>query len=206
MDYDFLFKIILTGDSGTGKTAIFRRFIDDNYSENYVSTIGVDFKVKTFEIEEKITKLQIWDLAGSDRFRSVTGSYYKGSHGIIIVYDVSDRESFKHIEEWMEEIENKTDSEAVKIIVGNKIDNGDKKVISTEEGYEFAMKKGALFVECSAKNSINIDAIFSILISEIRKKAEIAKASGDLYTMKKSIVLHETYDIGVSKDNCCTIV
>ena len=208
--YDFLYKIILTGDSGTGKSAILRRFADNKFIENYYSTIGVDFKVKTIDIGGKLTKLQVWDLAGDTRFRSMTASYYRGAHGIILVYDVTDRQSFASLVEWLEEVESRADPDAIRILVGNKIDN-EHKAITTEEGHDFAKKHNLLFVECSAKNSINVDAVFSILISEIKQKQLINDASGDLFSMKKSIILHETQPMSTTKspfdnlENCCSI-
>ncbi|WBY58514.1 ras-related protein Rab-1B [Plasmodium yoelii yoelii] len=103
--YDSLFKILLIGDSGVGKSCLLLRFADDTYTDSYISTIGVDFKIKTIEIDDKIIKLQIWDTAGQERFRTITSSYYRGAQGIIIVYDVTDRDSFNNVKNWIIEIE-----------------------------------------------------------------------------------------------------
>lgn len=204
MDYDFLYKIILAGDSGTGKTAILKRFVDNEFQENHISTIGVDFKVKTLNINGKKTKLQIWDLAGNLRFRTITSSYYKGSHGIILVYDVADRKTFENLNSWTSEIDDRTDPDAIRILVGNKIDS-DIKQVSTEEGSDYARKHEMLFIECSAKKPVNIDSIFSVLINEINTKAAINEASGNLFSNKKSVIIHDTVDVGVSKSDCCLI-
>jgi len=107
VDYDYLLKLLIIGNSGVGKSCLLFRFADDLYTENYITTIGVDFKIKTLEIEDKSTKLQIWDTAGQERFRNITASYYRGAAGIMIVYDITDLESFNAIPSWLIEIEKK---------------------------------------------------------------------------------------------------
>lgn len=104
-EYDYLFKLLLIGDSGVGKSCLLLRFADDTYTQSYISTIGVDFKIRTLGIDDKTVKLQIWDTAGQERFRTITSSYYRGAHGIIIVYDVTDRESFTNVRHWIHEID-----------------------------------------------------------------------------------------------------
>ena len=104
-DYDYLFKLLLIGDSGVGKSCLLLRFADDTYTESYISTIGVDFKIRTIELEGKTVKLQIWDTAGQERFRTITSSYYRGAHGIIVVYDVTDESTFANVKQWLQEIE-----------------------------------------------------------------------------------------------------
>ena len=104
-DYDYLFKLLLIGDSGVGKSCLLLRFADDTYTESYISTIGVDFKIRTIELEGKTVKLQIWDTAGQERFRTITSSYYRGAHGIIVVYDVTDESTFANVKQWLQENE-----------------------------------------------------------------------------------------------------
>mmetsp|Transcript_49208 Transcript_49208/g.71860 ORF Transcript_49208/g.71860 Transcript_49208/m.71860 type:complete len:109 (+) Transcript_49208:102-428(+) len=104
-EYDYLFKLLLIGDSGVGKSCLLLRFADDTYTESYISTIGVDFKIRTITQDSKTVKLQIWDTAGQERFRTITSSYYRGAHGIIVVYDVTDMESFNNVKQWLHEID-----------------------------------------------------------------------------------------------------
>ena len=104
-DYEYLFKLLLIGNSGVGKSCILMRYADNSFTENFFNTIGVDFKIKTITLNDQVIKMQIWDTAGQDRFRTLTSSYYRGAHGIIIVYDVTNKDSFDNVRQWMQEIE-----------------------------------------------------------------------------------------------------
>merc|ERR1712023_164091 len=128
-EYDYLFILVLIGDSGVGKSCLLLRFADDTYTDSYISTIGVDFKIRTIELDGKTVKLQIWDTAGQERFRTITSSYYRGAHGIIIVYDVTDKESFQNVKHWLQEIEKYANDGVVMLLVGNKSDLQSKKVV-----------------------------------------------------------------------------
>eukprot|EP00923_Selenidium_pygospionis_P034802 GHVN01060536.1.p1 GENE.GHVN01060536.1~~GHVN01060536.1.p1 ORF type:complete len:147 (+),score=14.68 GHVN01060536.1:81-521(+) len=127
-EYNYLFKLLLIGDSGVGKSCLLLRFADDVYTASFIATIGVDFKIRTIEQDGKIIKLQIWDTAGQERFRTITSSYYRGAHGIIIVYDVTDRESFNNVKIWMQEIDKYAMESVNKLLVGNKSDLSSKRV------------------------------------------------------------------------------
>jgi len=133
-DYDHLFKLVLIGDSGVGKSCLLLRFADDSFTESYISTIGVDFRFRTVTIDHKTVKLQIWDTAGQERFRTITSAYYRGAHGIIMVYDVTNYESFEHVEEWLNEVNRHASESTLKLLVGNKADLQDEKKSTIRRG------------------------------------------------------------------------
>lgn len=172
-EYDYLFKLLLIGDSGVGKSCLLLRFADDTYTDSYISTIGVDFKIRTIDLDGKTVKLQIWDTAGQERFRTITSSYYRGAHGIIIVYDVTDRDSFDNVKNWMMEIERYAMENVTKLLVGNKCDLASKKVVGYEEGKELADFHKIRFVETSAKNAINVEQAFHIMATEIKDRIQV---------------------------------
>ncbi|CDS09371.1 GTP-binding protein ypt1 [Lichtheimia hyalospora FSU 10163] len=169
-EYDYLFKLLLIGDSGVGKSCLLLRFADDTYTESYISTIGVDFKIRTIELEGKTVKLQIWDTAGQERFRTITSSYYRGAHGIIVVYDVTDQDSFNNVKQWMQEIERYAAEGVSKLLVGNKSDMVDKKVVETDQAKELADSLSIPFLETSAKDSSNVEQAFLTMAKQIKDK------------------------------------
>ncbi|KAL7718343.1 Rab family GTPase [Entamoeba marina] len=167
----------MIGDSGVGKSCLFLRFADDIFSETYITTIGVDFKIKSVKIDGKEVKLQIWDTAGQERFRTITSSYYRGAHGIIVVYDVTDIQSFNHVRQWLNEIEGNASPNVVKMLVGNKADPDAVKAVQTEQAMEFAKQEGLKFFETSAKHSINVELAYLELAQEIKKQMREAPQS-----------------------------
>eukprot|EP00977_Amphora_coffeiformis_P004111 scaffold823_cov219-Amphora_coffeaeformis.AAC.29 len=167
---DYLFKLLLIGDSGVGKSCLLLRFADDTYTESYISTIGVDFKIRTIELDAKTIKLQIWDTAGQERFRTITSSYYRGAHGIIVVYDVTDADSFNNVKQWLHEIDRYAAENVNKLLVGNKSDLTAKRVVSTEQGKEFADSLGIEFLETSAKTASNVEQAFLTMASQIKAR------------------------------------
>ena len=164
--YDYLFKLLIIGESGVGKTCILLRFTDDSFTANHLTTIGIDFKIKIIELEGKVIKLQIWDTAGQERFRTITKTYYKGAHGIILTYDVSDQNSFKNIRNWIKQIEANAQTNVCKVLVGNKCDRPDR-AVSEEEGKNLANDYKMNFFETSAKANKNISEVFNYLTSQI---------------------------------------
>ena len=161
VDYDYLFKILLVGDSGVGKSCLLNRFTDNIFTENYISTIGVDFKIRTVEIDGKTIKLQIWDTAGQERFRVITSAYYRGAHGVLIVYDLSNDTTFKNIKFWLDELDKYASENISKMIIGNKCD-----ILKREVDYsvarEFADSLNPPYIESSAKTGININFTINI--------------------------------------------
>jgi len=169
-EYDYMFKILLIGDTNVGKSCLLLRFADDTYTGSFISTIVVDFKIRTIEVDHKIIKLQIWDTAGQERFRTITSSYYRGAHGIIVVYDVTDKESFNHVPEWLNEIDKYACENVNKLLFGNKSDLTAKRVVSTEQGKEFAESQGIEFLETSAKEATNVEQAFLTLATQIKTR------------------------------------
>jgi len=177
-EYDYLFKLLLIGDSGVGKSCLLLRFADDTYTESYISTIGVDFKIRTIDLDAKTIKLQIWDTAGQERFRTITSSYYRGAHGIIVVYDTTDLESFNNVKQWLHEIDRYASENVNKLLVGNKSDLTSKRAVSFDQAKEFADSLGIEFIETSAKNSTNVEKAFMMMASQIKARYKSAPAGG----------------------------
>jgi len=169
-EHDFFFKILLIGDSGVGKSCLLLRFADDSWTETHISTIGVDFKIKTLEIEGKTIKLQIWDTAGQERFRTITSSYYRGAQGIILVYDCTDRESFNNVKQWMGEIDRYACENVNKLLVGNKFDLVDQKTVDTATAKEFAESFNIPYIETSAKTAHNVEKCFIQMATDIKHR------------------------------------
>merc|ERR1712032_667118 len=151
-NYDHLFKLLLIGDSGVGKTCILFRFSDDAFNTTFISTIGIDFKIKTIDINGKRVKLQIWDTAGQERFHTITTSYYRGANGIMLVYDITNAKSFDNIHNWLRNIEQHASEDVEKMLLGNKCDMEDKRVIPKQRGEMLAREHGIKFFETSAKS------------------------------------------------------
>jgi len=172
-DYDYLFKLVLIGDSGVGKSCLLLRFADDSFTDSYISTIGVDFRFRTVNIDMKTVKLQIWDTAGQERFRTITSAYYRGAHGIIMVYDVTNYESFEHVEEWLNEVNRHASESTLKLLVGNKADLQDDKKVRSEEAKKFADTLGISFLETSAKNATNVEAAFLTMAKQLIQAKEL---------------------------------
>lgn len=171
-NYSYLFKILIIGDASVGKTAILNRYIDDVYTPIHISTIGIDFKVRTMECEDKIIKLQIWDTAGQERFKTIVSSYYRGAHGIFIVYDITDENSFNNVKMWLTECRKHANENVPIILIGNKSDMNHKRKISYEQGLECANKYDLKFMETSAQSNSNVNLSFTILAGEALKTFE----------------------------------
>eukprot|EP01083_Nonionella_stella_P014292 40175_1 len=164
--YDYLFKIVIIGDESTGKSCLLLRFTDDMFDTEYVATIGVDFRFKTITIDHKIIKLQIWDTAGQERFKTVTTAYYRGAHGLLITYDVTCRESFEHVQDWIYEAQRYASPNVKRVLVGCKYDAGDQRVVTAEEGQRLAEKYCIPFYETSAKMD-NVNTPFVALAKDL---------------------------------------
>jgi len=180
-DYDYLFILVLIGDSGVGKSCLLLRFADDKWTDSYISTIGVDFKIRTIELDQKTIKLQIWDTAGQERFRTISSTYYRGAHGIIVVYDVTNRVSFDNVQRWLSEIDKYARESVNKLLVGNKADAAEgadsTRQVPMEDGKKFAEDRDIPFLETSAKTGTFVDTAFLMMAHEIKNKMNTTPGS-----------------------------
>ncbi|XVF39169.1 hypothetical protein PTKIN_Ptkin01aG0013800 [Pterospermum kingtungense] len=201
-EFDYLFKLLLIGDSGVGKSTLLLSFTSDSFEE-LSPTIGVDFKVKHVTLGGKKLKLAIWDTAGQERFRTLTSSYYRGAQGIIMVYDVTRRDTFTNLSDiWAKEIDlYSTNQDCIKMLVGNKVDKESERVVSKKEGIDFAREYGCLFIECSAKTRVNVEQCFEELVLKILDTPSLlAEGSSGV---KKNIFKQNPPQNGASTSSCC---
>ena len=193
-DYDYIFKLVLIGDTCVGKSCILVRFSDDIFDDNYVTTIGVDFRFKTMVVKNKVVKIQIWDTAGQERYRSITTAYYRGAAAIIICCDCTNEESFNNIKNWVEEIGKYTDKDAVdKMVFMNKCDLTEDRCIKKEDIDKFQKENGIKVLEVSAKTGEGIDKGFEYIIEKLIDKND----------NKNSNTLTLKGEGFINKDGCC---
>lgn len=168
-EYDLMFKILLLGDSGVGKSSLLLRYTKNEFISDLRSTIGVEFALKYLTIDNFQLKVQIWDTAGMERYRSITNAYYKGAKGVIVVYDICRKKSFENVDKWIDDFKSKADDDAVIILIGNKSDLDEKREVSKEEAESKAQKNKFGFMETSAKDNNNVQKAFETLFHEIVK-------------------------------------
>ncbi|XP_028779815.1 ras-related protein RABA3 [Neltuma alba] len=166
---DYVFKVVVIGDSAVGKTQILSRFAKNEFCLDSKSTIGVEFQTRTVTINGKVIKAQIWDTAGQERYRAVTSAYYRGALGAMLVYDITKRQSFDHVARWVEELRAHADNSIVIMLIGNKADLVDLRAVSTEDAVEFAEEQGLFFSETSALSGENVESAFFKLLEEINR-------------------------------------
>ncbi len=196
---EFAFKILLLGDSSVGKTCFLKRYTDNTFQDAYLSTIGFDFKYKFVTLEEgKTVKVQLWDTAGEERFRTIAKSYYKGAHGIVLIYDVTNRKTYDNIRKWMNQIKDDSSSNISIILVANKIDcENEFRQVTKEEGEVLAKNNNLPIFEASAKDNINVEESFKYLIEEINKKISH-------FTVQTTTKLNnDNKNIKQEKKGCC---
>eukprot|EP01111_Echinosteliopsis_oligospora_P000063 TRINITY_DN1005_c0_g1_i1.p1 TRINITY_DN1005_c0_g1~~TRINITY_DN1005_c0_g1_i1.p1 ORF type:complete len:212 (+),score=31.16 TRINITY_DN1005_c0_g1_i1:34-669(+) len=166
-DYDLLGKILLIGESGVGKSSLLLRYTEDVYTGLFIATIGVDFKIHKVTVGDKTVKLQIWDTAGQERFRSITNSYYRGAHGVLLCYDITDDQSFEGLSQWLKDLKKSISESTPIILVGLKSDLKEKRAVSEQQAQNFAEVNGLKYIECSAKTHQNVDSVFYQISAQI---------------------------------------
>ena len=169
MNFNYLLKYVIIGDSGVGKSNILLRYINDTFSEEFKATVGVEFGAKNLQVNGRIYRIQIWDTAGQENFRSIARAYYKNSVCACIVYDITNRNSFNSIQSWIDDCTKQTPKTILYILIGNKNDLKDRREVQYEEGAEFAKKRNMIFLETSAKTGNNINSIFDKTVNQIDK-------------------------------------
>ena len=201
--YDLLFKLILIGDSCVGKSNILLKYLKNEFDPNSRATVGVEFGTKNIVINEKKIKIQIWDTAGEERYRSITSAYYKGAKGAFIVYDITRKSTFVNIDKWISDLKLNGDQNICIIILGNKSDLDDKREVSTEDGIKKSEMFKTAFLETSALNGSNIDKAFDELIEQIIKNNKNYFEENNKKEIDKGVNLNDN-NKNNDKKKCCS--
>ena len=211
-EFDYIFKVVIVGDSGVGKTNLIGRYLKNEYRQDTKATVGVEFGEKKYDISGLKIKAQLWDTAGQERYKAITSMYYKGAKGALIVFDLSSKTTFVNAEKWYNEIKKATDPSINLILVGNKSDLKDKRQVNTEDAENKAKEMGIAYMETSALNAENVDKAFSWLIEEISKKLkkEDEEALEEENNTAKDVKESQTINLNTTKQenegikkNCC---
>ena len=201
--YDFLFKMILIGDSGVGKSNILLKYLKNEFQQNTKATVGVEFGTKTVEIDNKKIKVQIWDTAGQERYRSITSAYYKGAKGCLLVYDITRKVTFESIDRWISDLKAAGEEKLSIILIGNKCDLEDQRKVTKEEAEEKAQFHKLAFIETSALNGTNIERAFEELINDVYKNnKQLFKKEVNLLLDDKGIEIGQPKK--EEKGGCCS--
>ncbi|KAG2681667.1 hypothetical protein I3760_11G154600 [Carya illinoinensis] len=209
-DYDYLFKVVLIGDSGVGKSNLLSRFTKNEFNLESKSTIGVEFATRTLNVDGKVIKAQIWDTAGQERYRAITSAYYRGAVGALLVYDITRHATFENVDRWLKELRGHTDSSIVVMLVGNKSDLRHLVAVSTEEAKSYAEKESLYFMETSALEAVNVENAFAEVLTQIyhtaSKKQMEGGENGDSSSVpaqgEKINIKDDKY--GLKKLGCCS--
>jgi small GTP-binding protein len=208
-NYNLIFKIVLIGDSNVGKTNILSKYLQNEFNPDSKATVGVEFGSKTFNINDNVIKAQIWDTAGTEKYRSITNAYYKGAKGAFVVYDISRKTSFNNIDKWLFDLKNNGDENINIILIGNKIDLEHQREVTTEEGEKKAVLNKASFIETSAKNGDNIEKAFNLMIENVYenfKKENENKENIDSEELnkEKTLNLNSNNENQIKEKKCCS--
>ena len=206
MSHKYIFKYIIIGDMGVGKSCLMQRFTEQRFKQDLPHTIGVEFGTMIVDINSELVKLQIWDTAGQERFRSVTRGYYRGAAGALLVFDVTRRQTFAHIGSWLTDARANTNPHTVMILIGNKSDLNEQREVSFEEASRFAEENNLLFLECSAKNGDNVEQAFLSTARKIHEKVLcgiLSPTDPDSGVQLHSATVTQTTKKEKPKDKCC---
>ncbi|KAK5615911.1 Ras- protein Rab-26 [Crenichthys baileyi] len=194
--YDIAFKVMLVGDSGVGKTCLLVRFKDGAFlAGSFISTVGIDFRNKVLTIDGVKVKLQIWDTAGQERFRSVTHAYYRDAHALLLLYDVTNKSSFDNIQAWLTEIHEYAQQDVVLMLLGNKADATNNRVVKREDGEKLAKEFGVPFMETSARSGLNVELAFTAVARELKHRS--------MKDPSETFKLHEYVNMEMKGAGCC---
>jgi Ras-related protein Rab-8A len=197
-------KLLLIGDSSVGKSSLLLRFAEDSFNQSFISTIGVDFKTRSIELDGEQVKLSIWDTAGQERFRTITAAYYRGANGIILVYDITSEVSFNNIRSWINNIEEHASDSVCKILVGNKCDMEDKRQVSTAQGQNLAKEFNIKFFETSAKADINVEKAFQAIARDSKKRFDVSHPKEETKSTGLIGIRDPTKDAPKPATACCS--
>ncbi|KAK4402014.1 UNVERIFIED_CONTAM: Ras-related protein RABA2a [Sesamum angustifolium] len=206
-DYDYLFKVVLIGDSGVGKSNLLSRFTRNEFCLESKSTIGVEFATRTLQVEGRTVKAQIWDTAGQERYRAITSAYYRGALGALLVYDVTKPTTFDNVSRWLKELRDHADSNIVIMLIGNKTDLKHLRAVATEDAQGFAEKEGLSFIETSALEATNVEKAFQTILSEIYRiisKKSLASDEPAPTSIKEGKTLVVGPQDNNTKKTCCS--
>ncbi|KAI3466713.1 hypothetical protein Pfo_023376 [Paulownia fortunei] len=208
-DYDYLFKVVLIGDSGVGKSNLLSRFTKNEFSQQSKSTIGVEFATRSIQVDDKVVKAQIWDTAGQERYRAITSAYYRGAVGALLVYDVTRNVTFENVERWLKELRGHTDSNIVIMLVGNKADLRHLRAVPIEKAKAYAVKENTFFMETSALEALNVENAFTEVLTQIYHV--VSRRALDIGDDPSALPKGQTINIGTKDDvsavknsGCCS--
>ncbi|PNS97933.1 hypothetical protein POPTR_016G050400v4 [Populus trichocarpa] len=206
---DYVFKIVLIGDSAVGKSQLLARFARNEFTVDSKATIGVEFQTKTLAMHNKTVKAQIWDTAGQERYRAVTSAYYRGAVGAMLVYDMTKRQSFDHMARWLEELRGHADKSIIIMLIGNKCDLGSLRAVPAEDAKEFAQRENLFFMETSALEATNVETAFLTMLTEIyriiskRTLAGNDESNENSGAFKGTRILVPSQEQNSEKKGCC---
>ncbi|KAF9009524.1 ras family-domain-containing protein [Cyathus striatus] len=205
-NYDYLFKVVLIGDSGVGKSNLLSRFTRNEFNLESKSTIGVEFATRSINVDGKTVKAQIWDTAGQERYRAITSAYYRGAVGALLVYDIAKHATYVNVTRWLKELRDHADSNIVIMLVGNKSDLKHLRAVPTDEAKAFAAENGLSFIETSALDASNVEGAFQTILTDIYRivsSKSLESSSTNIEPPKESISVGPTLDSNANQGSKC---